>query len=46
MIVVNCKRGDLRLGHGSGAEREVGKYLAQPDLELAVRVQLWAIVSR
>jgi hypothetical protein len=46
MIVVNCKRGDLRLGYGIGAEQRVGKHLAQPELELALPVQLSAIVSR
>jgi hypothetical protein len=46
MIVVNCKRGDFPLGHGIGAEREVGKYFAQPKLELALPAQLSAILSR
>jgi hypothetical protein len=46
MIVVNCERSDLSLGHGIGAERGVGKYLAQLGLQLALPVQLSAIVSR
>jgi hypothetical protein len=46
MIVVNCKRGGLRLGHAIGAEQRVGKYLAQSELKLALPVQLSAIVSR
>jgi hypothetical protein len=46
MIVVNCKRGRLRLEHGIGAEQGVGKNLAQPELEFALPVQLSAIFSR
>ena len=46
MIVVNCQRGGLRLGHGIGAEQGVGKRLAQPELEVALPMQLSAIVSR
>ena len=46
MIVVNCQRGGLRLGHGIGAEQGVGKHLAQPELEVALPVQLSAIVCR
>jgi hypothetical protein len=42
MIVVKSKRGDLRFGGGIGAEQRAGKYLAQPELELA----LSAIFSR
>jgi hypothetical protein len=46
MIVVNCKRGGLRLGHCIGVEQRVGRHLAQPELELALPVQRSAIVSR
>jgi hypothetical protein len=46
MIVADCKRGNVRLGHGIGAEQQVGKHVAQPELELALPVQLSAIVRR
>jgi hypothetical protein len=46
MIVVKSKRGDLRFGGGIGAEQRAGKYLAQPELELALPAQLSAILSR
>jgi hypothetical protein len=46
MIVANCKRGNVRLGHDIGAEQGVGRHLAQPELELALPVQLSAIISR
>jgi hypothetical protein len=44
--VVNCKHGDLRFGSGIGAEQRAGKYLARPELALALPAQLSAILSR